>query len=88
MNTLTDYVDDPPNQKRVRKWYYVDGETGVSFGDNTQGVYTRVGGPFFSMKTAKIELATWRKCRSNLFCARIVRVDEVKTVVLVKKGTT
>ena len=77
-------------QRLVRRWYYVEGETGVSFGSwkpGESGIYTSVSQAVDSLKEAKKLLAEWHKARNGLHWARIVRLDETKTVMVAKRPT-
>lgn len=78
------------HQRMVRRWYYVEGETGVSFGDHKTGeagIYTSVTQALDSLKDAQRTLAEWQKSRNGLFWARIVRLEETKTVMVTKAPT-
>ena len=71
-------------QRIVRRFYYIEGETGVGWGPKPYGIYTAVGPVVNSLKEAKRLLAAWHKSRCGLFWSRIVRLDETKTVMATK----
>lgn len=72
-------------QRLVRRWYYVEGETGVGYaGGKAHGIYTSVSQAVDSLRDAKRLMAEWQKSRSDLFWARVVRIDEARTVMTTK----
>lgn len=75
-------------QRRVRRWYYVEGETGHCYaGKKSCGIYTSVSQAVDSMKEARRLLAEWHKNHKGLFWARIVRLDETRTITATKPPT-
>lgn len=87
-STLTDRTEPARAgsvQRLVRRWYFVEGETGMTFaGKQTCGIYTNVSQAVDSLKEARRLLAEWHKNRRGLFWARIVRLDETRTIMATK----
>ena len=87
-NTMTERTEPTKPgsfQKRVRRWYFVEGETGMTWSrKGSCGIYTNVSQAVDTLKEARHLLAEWHKKRRGLFWARIVRLDETRTVMATK----
>jgi len=65
------------NQKLVRRWYHVEGETG------SHRNFTSVSIAFDTLLDAEKEMALWHAGRNGMFEARIVVTDETRKVLKV-----
>ena len=87
-STLTDRTEPARAgsvQRLVRRWYFVEGETGMTCsGKKSCGIYTSVSQAVDSLKEARRLLAEWHKNRRGLFWARIVQLDETRTIMATK----
>lgn len=73
---------DRKGKIQKRRWFVVEGETGVGWSDHLcYPVFTAIGGPHKQLKMAKAYMNHWMSLRFNLYSARIMRIDETRTVL-------
>jgi hypothetical protein len=88
LNETTEPARAGSVQRLVRRWYVVEGETGVSWqAGGAKGLYTGVSQWHDSLKEARKELKEWQYERSGLHWARIVEIVETRTVLETKPPT-